>query len=1192
MSYDGGLIVVIKNKELGRVLKKHFDEDLFDNPPWICENVKCVYDGGNNYDYYDDEDDDFFEDDEDFFDFDEDEEEFSDLDDDEDDDDEFFDFDDDDDDFDDIGKQYIDTVVDFYYNLTDFAEIEDCPRTLSGVLYCLTELMDRSCGNSIDDTGCSLTKEMYLAFKKDLAAKREAIENSYEYVRWEYLRPDSCGGGMETYVFNGEQERFKADGEEADAEADAEVSVSPSAYRAVKIESEKKTVVDYLSDDAKSFYEECLIYTDFDAEIVFEDRVFVFNNENAAVKALVAERGGIVRSTVSSKTDYLVVDCYFGSRGARFDRALKEKQGGSGIRILSLRDLLHTLAGRSYVPLQQDDKKFHIIDGVLWAYRGYEEEIVIPDGVWFIAPNVFKRDHSISYMDYEDSCAYQIAVTMPDSVLGFSNGAFEREILKELDLSENLLYFVNYALSGQRLTHIAIPPRVTELPNSLLESCDWLTAVAIPPSVNVIAHNSLSRSPLAFYRNGDKNLPITVYGERGSTAEDFAAEQGYRFAPLSEYGKADADLCKGNLSAESSVICDIASKAAATPMENVAVPKEKPADLLSAPLCYLYDDEKSYFKAYRKHFDVNESIVFEGKSFVFASYNATLAEMVEERGGSVKKSVSSKTDYYVVDFYKEYSAKQGQRAVEEKQKGNPIKIVSFGNLIHCLLDLPFPTLYRDDEEFHIIDGVLWEYRGNLKAKEIVIPDGVWLLERSALGEHTYGRSFAVTMPDSVLCFQRNTFMSHNVTELRLSKNLVYLSCLSSLGIARIKLPSGIREISNGVLWNNNNLCDILIPPSVTEIAQDAIINLYDPDSRKASSITIYGEKGSAAEAHAKDLGFMFCSLAEYPAMDVAEERVAEEDDDVSLLDFSEFSDGFDFGDEDEDDDSVALLDFSSFFSEEDTSDGLGEDIDFDLNLDDDLDSELDLDLDIDIGDDDDLNSDLGLNISVEFSIDLSEDTEDDDLEDPDLDWLDEADEDDEFDICGTELRDYLGYDDVVVIPRGIKTIASNAFQGKNVEKVVIPEGVVSIDDFAFEGCLFLKDLSLPSTLRTIGEWAFSGCTGLESVTIPGGVREMGRYAFSECTFLEKVVISKGLKTIGDSAFWSCTFLKKVQLPEGLETIEGDAFLSCESLNTITIPDSVTYIYYGAIPEETTIRASKDSYAREYAKENGNKFRAK
>ena len=60
----------------------------------------------------------------------------------------------------------------------------------------------------------------------------------------------------------------------------------------------------------------------------------------------------------------------------------------------------------------------------------------------------------------------------------------------------------------------------------------------------------------------------------------------------------------------------------------------------------------------------------------------------------------------------------------------------------------------------------------------------------------------------------------------------------------------------------------------------------------------------------------------------------------------------------------------------------------------------------------------------------------------------------------------------------------------HIRHVVVPEGVVEIDGAAFENSL-LEWIDLPNTLQTIGICAFNGCKYLGNLSIPSSVKKMG-----------------------------------------------------------------------------------------------------
>ena len=99
---------------------------------------------------------------------------------------------------------------------------------------------------------------------------------------------------------------------------------------------------------------------------------------------------------------------------------------------------------------------------------------------------------------------------------------------------------------------------------------------------------------------------------------------------------------------------------------------------------------------------------------------------------------------------------------------------------------------------------------------------------------------------------------------------------------------------------------------------------------------------------------------------------------------------------------------------------------------------------------------------------------------------------------------------------------------------------------------------IPNTIKYIGSAAFAGCKGITEIKLPKGLESIGISAFESCENLENVVLPNNLTSIGNEAFKHCTALKSIKLPYGLTSLRN-IFNSCSSLETITIPDGVTSI---------------------------------
>jgi len=148
----------------------------------------------------------------------------------------------------------------------------------------------------------------------------------------------------------------------------------------------------------------------------------------------------------------------------------------------------------------------------------------------------------------------------------------------------------------------------------------------------------------------------------------------------------------------------------------------------------------------------------------------------------------------------------------------------------------------------------------------------------------------------------------------------------------------------------------------------------------------------------------------------------------------------------------------------------------------------------------------------------------------------------------------------VVISSGVTSIGDYAFQScRHISSIVIPDGVTSIGAYAFQYCLSLTSFAIPNSVTSIGAYAFQYCVSLTSIVIPDGVTSIGAYAFRYCYNLSSVVIPGSLTSIGNYVFNLCYKLSSVVLSNGIKSIGNYMFSECYSLASIVIPNGVTSI---------------------------------
>ena len=204
-----------------------------------------------------------------------------------------------------------------------------------------------------------------------------------------------------------------------------------------------------------------------------------------------------------------------------------------------------------------------------------------------------------------------------------------------------------------------------------------------------------------------------------------------------------------------------------------------------------------------------------------------------------------------------------------------------------------------------------------------------------------------------------------------------------------------------------------------------------------------------------------------------------------------------------------------------------------------------------------------------------------------------------------------------VIPSGVTHIGDMCFNGCYIQTITIPASVEKISPFAFgcvptlwkfnvaddspyfksvDGVLFSKDgktlvsypydnprsaYVAPDGVTSVGDRAFTSCVSLNTVSLPEGVETIGKGAFDCCYSLTTVALPQSLKKIDDGAFARCLGLRELRVPDGVTEIGTDVVIGFDSNEFPGLP---------RLGGKTTIRASKVSYAEEYAKKNELRFR--
>ena len=191
--------------------------------------------------------------------------------------------------------------------------------------------------------------------------------------------------------------------------------------------------------------------------------------------------------------------------------------------------------------------------------------ITIPDGVTFIGTSVFNRCRNLTNVIIPDgvtiigqaafsSCSSLENLIIPDSVTKIQADAFSRSGLVNVDIPDGVTSIGYGAFSFcDSLTNVTIPDSVKNIYGCAFDGCKNLTNVTIQDGVTSIGDEAFyyclnlesvtipasvtSIGSLAFSRAIESYIPIeklTIYGYRGTYAEEYANQYGIPFIDLDE----------------------------------------------------------------------------------------------------------------------------------------------------------------------------------------------------------------------------------------------------------------------------------------------------------------------------------------------------------------------------------------------------------------------------------------------------------------------------------------------------------------------------------------------------------------------------------------------------------------------------------------------------------------------------------
>ena len=180
-------------------------------------------------------------------------------------------------------------------------------------------------------------------------------------------------------------------------------------------------------------------------------------------------------------------------------------------------------------------------------------------------------------------------------------------------------------------------------------------------------------------------------------------------------------------------------------------------------------------------------------------------------------------------------------------------------------------------------------------------------------------------------------------------------------------------------------------------------------------------------------------------------------------------------------------------------------------------------------------------------------------------------------------------DAAYAVPAGTENIRAIAFRNSMyLRKLTIPSSVVAIGD---DVCIYSQSLESvvfeePSSVTSIPESAFQTCLHLSEVVLPDHLQTIGFNAFFECP-IQHINLPDTITEIGQQAFCSNMALVSVTIPESVQVLSLRSFAACPSLRYVRINGSIGLASLEAFAdcsEDLTIVGTTGSFAESYAQQ--------